>query len=280
VFACLRAFVILQPLKHANTQTPKHLNTTLTTLLYDGTFDGLLAAIFESYRLRLTPGRFLPETEFAGDLFEAPMVVAANAEHAGRVKKAVIGRTSALAAEKLYHAFLTEEEGVEMLVFRFIRQALASPVSIEENYLDPDVLRLTRLHRQMAREVHRMHAFVRFQRTRDDLYYAVVEPDFNVLPLLGDHFERRYPAQSWVIYDSRRHYGLHYDQHDTRFVTFDVENHFRLRQLPAETLNAEERSYQTLWKDYFNSVNIPERRNMKLHLQHVPRRYWKYLVER
>ncbi|MEO6759204.1 MAG: DUF4130 domain-containing protein, partial [Saprospiraceae bacterium] len=25
---------------------------------------------------------------------------------------------------------------------------------------------------------------------------------------------------------------------------------------------------------------IPERRNLKLHLQHVPKRYWKYLTEK
>jgi probable DNA metabolism protein len=38
--------------------------------------------------------------------------------------------------------------------------------------------------------------------------------------------------------------------------------------------------YQELWKQYFDSVDIKARRNMKLHIQHVPKRYWKYLVEK
>ena len=35
-----------------------------------------------------------------------------------------------------------------------------------------------------------------------------------------------------------------------------------------------------MWKDYFDSTNIKERKNMKLHIRHVPKRYWKYLSEK
>jgi len=108
----------------------------------------------------------------------------------------------------------------------------------------------------------------------------VIEPDFNVLPLIGDHFEKRYAAQNWMIYDLRRHYGLYYDQQKTEFITCTADMHTRLRQQVSDALSTEEDHYQRLWKDYFSSVNIPERRNMKLHLQHVPKRYWKYLTEK
>jgi probable DNA metabolism protein len=45
-------------------------------------------------------------------------------------------------------------------------------------------------------------------------------------------------------------------------------------------MEEKEVEYQVLWKSYFDSVNIKERKNPKLHLQHVPRRYWKYLSEK
>ncbi|RYZ23730.1 MAG: DUF4130 domain-containing protein, partial [Chitinophagaceae bacterium] len=38
--------------------------------------------------------------------------------------------------------------------------------------------------------------------------------------------------------------------------------------------------YQELWKQYFKSVNIAARKNTKLHIQHMPKRYWKYLPEK
>ena len=45
-------------------------------------------------------------------------------------------------------------------------------------------------------------------------------------------------------------------------------------------LDDDEVLYDQLWKDYFRSVNIEARRNMKLHVQYVPRRYWRYMNEK
>jgi len=42
----------------------------------------------------------------------------------------------------------------------------------------------------------------------------------------------------------------------------------------------QEFEFQTLWQDYFKSTNIVSRKNMKLHIRHVPKRYWKYLSEK
>jgi len=265
---------------HANALNDSILANTQRLFLYDGTYEGLLSAIFERYRLHLEASGFMPEEDFHGDLFESPLVVATNIAHAERVKAGLIRKTSGPAATMLYRAFHSEHPEVEMLIYRFIRLAMASTHNIEENFIEPCVLKLNQLNKQIGREVHRMHAFVRFQQATDGLFVAVVEPDFNVLPLIGDHFAKRYAAQRWVIYDSRRHYGLYYDTHTTEYVTFPAEGHLRLRQQVKDALSAAEDQYQMLWKDYFDSVNIPERRNLKLHLQHVPKRYWKYLTEK
>jgi probable DNA metabolism protein len=45
-------------------------------------------------------------------------------------------------------------------------------------------------------------------------------------------------------------------------------------------LDDEELLYDQLWKDYFHSVNIQARKNMKLHIQYVPKRYWRYMNEK
>ncbi|HCV81945.1 MAG TPA: DNA metabolism protein, partial [Zunongwangia profunda] len=47
-----------------------------------------------------------------------------------------------------------------------------------------------------------------------------------------------------------------------------------------DVLHENEISFQKLWKSYFESTNIKSRKNTKLHLQHVPKRYWKYLTEK
>jgi probable DNA metabolism protein len=82
---------------------------------------------------------------------------------------------------------------------------------MEEDYSHPAVLTVFQTAKKVWREKHRMEAFVRFQRTADGLYYAIIEPDYNVLPLIAEHFQTRYADQRWMIYDARRRYGMYYD---------------------------------------------------------------------
>jgi probable DNA metabolism protein len=56
----------------------------------------------------------------------------------------------------------------------------------------------------------------------------------------------------------------------------DLNNKEALKAIYDEN----EELYQTLWQQYFTNVNIKARKNMKLHIQHMPRRYWKHLVEK
>jgi probable DNA metabolism protein len=249
-------------------------------LTFDGTFEGLLSAIFETYRLKITAARIIPKDEWQNSLFEHPTYVATNEESAKRVLTGVQKKCSKKTAQLLYQCFLSELPGISMLIFNFVKKSMDADIDISDNFGDATVLNLHQIKKKIGREVHRMHAFVRFQCTKDDIYYAVIEPDFNVLPLLNDHFEKRYPAQEWLIYDTKRHYGIFYDKEKTEYITFEDDTQLKYRQLNEKVLDESEPEYQILWKSYFDNVNIPERRNMKLHLQHVPKRYWKYLSEK
>jgi probable DNA metabolism protein len=151
---------------------------------------------------------------------------------------------------------------------------------METDYSHDAVLTINQTAKKVWREKHRMEAFVRFQKTGDGLYYAVIEPDYNVLPLIGRHFETRYANQQWLIYDAHRKYGIHYNG------TYAVEVNIAFEETTAggkdvrHAYDATESIYQELWKQYFKSVNIPARKNTKLHVQHMPKRYWKYLPEK
>ncbi|MDQ4141809.1 MAG: DUF4130 domain-containing protein, partial [Bacteroidota bacterium] len=82
------------------------------------------------------------------------------------------------------------------------------------------------------------------------------------------------------IYDLKRRYGIYYDLHTADYVQLEQVPLNRHGQLPATLMDEDETAYQELWQTYFNSVNIPERKNKKLHLRHIPVRYWKYLSEK
>lgn len=252
----------------------------MTTLMYDGTFEGFLSVVFEIYDLRLKEVKIIRTGQPVLDIFSDLITVATNTWHAERVWKGLTKKLDAAASTLIYRVFLTELDDVENWMLGYIRYAFSSTQNIATDYGNTYVLKMTQLNKMVGREKHRMEAFVRFQLIEGDIYYASIEPDFNVLPLLIPHFKRRYADQQWIIYDIKRAFGIRYDLHKVDFMNLEFLKKFRNgKEISAAWQNGEE-LYQVLWKDYFKSVNIQTRKNTKLHLRHVPKRYWKYLTEK
>jgi len=250
----------------------------MVELIYDGSFEGLFTAIFETYSRKLTAVKISRAGTEQALLFGEQITVYTDATQAQRVWKKLQVLIGWEGLHSIRQVYLSEIPEMEQVILGTVRYALLQGQDVLSDYGHPDILRLRQIARMVHREKHRMEAFVRFQLTKDELYYSVIDPDFNVLPLILAHFEGRYADQRWLIYDQRRKYGIYYDLHTTAFV--DLTPDVALDQPGMEILNEEEPLYQLLWKDYFHHVNIPSRKNTKLHLQHVPKRYWKYLTEK
>ncbi|MBW4891638.1 TIGR03915 family putative DNA repair protein [Mucilaginibacter sp. HMF5004] len=250
----------------------------MTTLFYDGSFEGLLTAVFDIYTHKLGLVKLKLNGAYDTALFGSEMTVVTDEAKAKRVLKGLSDKLTSGGLQRLYAAYLSEIKEEDNPVVGYIRYVFDSDRSIEENYGNKYVRRVSEIVRMVRREKHRMEAFIRFQKLNDGTFYATVEPDFNVLPLILRHFKNRYADQKWIIYDTLRAYGLYYDQHRVEYVTFDfnTQNNNGL----VSQYDSDEGIYQLLWKDYFKSVNIAARKNTKLHLRHVPKRYWKNLTEK
>ena len=74
--------------------------------------------------------------------------------------------------------------------------------------------------------------------------------------------------------------SINYDLKKVEIVTMDLKELLTNSIHKSETLTAAEYNFQDLWNNYFKSTNIKSRINLKLHQQHVPKRYWKYLSEK
>jgi len=251
----------------------------MTRLFYDGTFEGLLTAIFEIYDRRLTHVKMEKGEVYTSAMFEDKISITTDDTRAGRVLNGLKRKISATGIQRLYIAHLAEIAGDDDNIVGYIRYAFDSGQNIEEDYGNKYVMRVSEIVQMMRRERHRMEAFVRFQKLKDGTFYSVIQPDFNVLPMLLRHFKNRYADQKWIIYDLKRNYGLHYDLHDTEFISLEFSAVKNAANVIA-AFEEDETVYQHLWKNYFHSVNIPARKNTKLHLRHIPKRYWKHLTEK
>lgn len=249
-------------------------------LVYDGSFDGFLTCVFQVYDLRLTQVNIQRKSHAQESLFGSSDEVFTDSDKADRVWKGIKKKTSSAGSSRLYYAFLSEKNQVENLLLRYIQYALKSDLPIDTDFAEKDVLEVTQVAKSVGREKHRMEAFVRFKLTKDDLYFANIEPDFDVLPLISKHFKSRYADQKWIIYDLKRGYGLYYDLEKVDIINISLPEDFDPTKTSIDFFAPEELEFQTLWQDYFQSTNIPSRKNIKLHVQHVPKRYWKYLSEK
>ncbi len=255
-------------------------NLTDCILEYDGSFDGFLCAVHEFYLLKLNQVEIQKEGSAQGALFAKRTKVITQLPLAEKVWKRFKVRIGGSGCSQIFRAFLSEEIGVENILLRYIQHALNSSQPIHSDFSHPDVLKVSQMVKSVGREKHRMEAFVRFRRTKDGIYFAHIAPDFNVLPLISKHFQERYADQKWMIYDENRHYALYYDLNKVEVVELHLKEKLELHKNPEGVYDEQEIEFQELWKDYFKSTNIKSRKNDKLHTQHVPKRYWRYLTEK
>ena len=262
---------------------------TPSIVLYEPSFEGWLSAVFYVYANRLQDDeslQLIAQDCYVPSLIAQATSVATDENHAERVLTKLHKLLGRSGMRNILWGFLSEKAHIGTTLFQVVKYAIDYPSrSIMEDLGNLNVLELVQTVKSVGREKHRMEAFVRFEHTTDDIYFARVEPDFNVLPLIGEHFRQRYQDQHWAIYDVARGYGLYYDKSkstpsrpaDLQTIT-DLDD--AVLRNPASIHSQDEQRYQKFWQGYFTNVNIKERKNPRLHKQYLPQRYWKYLSEK
>ena len=249
--------------------------------VFDGTLEGLLTAVFEFYERKPDQVQFVAQQHFEPLLLTEVLEIVSDQSKAKRVWKGLgkkIGKEWLL---RVYKAFLSEDPATMQQLFHFVCYVFDNPKGAEQNFGHPAVIAVSQMERSVNRESHRMKSFIRFQETADGIFYAPIEPDFNVRPLISNFFKNRYACQRWIIYDMKRKYGLYYDLEEITEIVLEQQPQMKsTAYLKSDLLRDKEHLYGLLWNDYFKNTNIPARKNIKLHIRHVPKRYWKYLTEK
>lgn len=246
--------------------------------IFDGSLEGILTAVFEYFERKPKQVLLTTESLYQPDAFSESFHVANNREKADRVLAGLEKRLDKKWIRRLCCAYLSENPQSYQDIFHFALYIFHTNPGAEKNYGNEYVLSISQIAIKVEREKHRMEAFIRFQLTSDGIFYCPIDPDFNVLPLIINHFKNRYADQKWIIYDIKRQYGLYYDLEKVEEISFKETP--KISQTTNQQLDHKEELYADLWKDYFKSTNIVSRKNTKLHVRHVPKRYWKYLTEK
>lgn len=228
---------------------------------YDGSFDGFLCCIYESYVNKELPISFCGDEECIS--FYSVRCVITQRPHAQRIMRSIVKRSDA-AYSLLRRVFLTCLPEKEAHMYRFVRKLYAEGPDFLRNQSDSVVYPLIKAVRHMNGELEKLRGFVRFS-DYNGVLGAEIEPKNRVLPLLRGHFCNRCANEAFFLYDRTHAELLLYAEGRSRIMPVDSLH----LTLPGE----EEIHYRLLWKQFYQSIAIEERRNPRCQNNFLPKRY-------
>lgn len=258
---------------------------------YDKTFEGLLCTVFDIFKLKKMPECLLLEGDVAPLLASETHVVEFRNSKYERVQLALEKKISKIALNQLLYVWLSELPESDLIILRYICKVFQSTHSIETDFGDTDVLTVHDIAKKVSREKHHLVQFVRFNAINnpisasenslsEKIYFAVIAPIYNALPLVLNFFQDRYADQKWAIYDEKRQYGYFYNLEKIERIS--LANHQDIvvnSMINQDYMTKDEQLFQTMWLRYCNALTIKERVNPKLQRQQMPKRFWQYLPE-
>ena len=163
---------------------------------YDGSFEGLLCCVFESYTKKERPTAILHDGDEEPSLFEIRAVVTDHA-HAQRIYRSLYRRSPDV-GPFLRRAFLTCLPNKEMSIYRFIVKFYREGAPLLSRLSDETYLPLLKAVRHLSSEVEQFRGFTRFS-DFDGVLGAEIEPKNRVLPMLRRHFCERYHNEVFFL---------------------------------------------------------------------------------
>ena len=138
-----------------------------------------------------------------------------------------------------------------------------------EDRADPLLDRLERMAKDVRRDIHKMHAFVRFREVEDEAgarFVAFFEPDHHIVRAAAGFFVRRFTNMRWSILTPEL--SIHWDGET-------------LTEGPGATRSAapEGDPVEAVWKTYYASTFNPARVKVKAMTKEMPKKYWKNMPE-
>ena len=219
--------------------------------LYDGSFEGFLCCVFESFAQHeipfavWTPQRetatLYPVRDIETDSARAQRVFSALGRKLGRETEYLVSRD-----------FLSGQEDKELLLIRFLHLAFALGPGTVKRMGHPDVAPLYEMKKSLDWEVDKFQGFVRFEE-HDGMLGAVIHPKNYILPLLRGHFCSRFPEENFMIYDAVHQAVLLYQEHEAQLLELAAP-----LELPPPS--AREQEFQALWKQFYDTLEIKARR--------------------
>lgn len=220
--------------------------------------DGFRDAVRRLVAAGIAPADVAFVTEEGGDLFGTPSLPAGDPVSLPRP------------AHDLIEDVVCFRDGERYaLLYQLVWRVLQGERHLTEIASDPLVHRLRRMQKAVRRDIHKMHAFVRFRETDEGGETRLVawfEPDHFILKAASRFFVDRFTNHAWSILTPDG--SLHWDG---RTLAFGPPGR------PTDQTGGD--GFEEGWIGYYQSTFNPARLNTDAMRAEMPTRYWRNLPE-
>ena len=239
--------------------------------VYDGSYQGLFTAIFEAVYSRTEPADIVSEDRLQLTFNTRFTDVETDPAKAGRVVSAARKKLGGEAMSRIYRAFLSSGEGRELCIYRYLMLGFRLGRAANSLLTEPYVFRVSALSQNVSRETDKMMGFIRFSVMEGGVQYCRFSPENNIMPLVLNHFAARLSGIPFVMHDTRHKILGVYDTREKYIVSAEGF-------VPPEK-SSDEEYFEGLWKLFYGTVGIKERKNLRLMKQMMPARYFRHMWE-
>ncbi len=239
-------------------------------LHYDDSFEGMLTAVFESYTRKPVPISIVGQ-QHQKRLDVQYITIETDFRKSERVIDGINRIMGGDAYERVWTGFHSCNPDKEDIIYKYIRFGMKVGHKVHFHLTDRRVMNMDKLVKLVGRESSLQIEFVRFSRMEGGVFYGRIEPDNDVLPLMMPFFADRFNTQPFIIHDTRRQTAGLYDTQE-----------WYIRSAEGITMpeySDDEMKYRALWKRFYNTIAIKERINPNLRRQHMPKKFWKNIIE-
>ncbi len=236
---------------------------------YDGTLDGLLCCIFRCFTEKRIPEALIKPDDDQVTLFPVTDIQT-DAADAQRVAKGVCAKISEDFLGMLDDATLCGQDGADLAALQAACLGFEVGPGVTDMLAEPCVDLMMKALRHAWGEAHLLTGFVRF-REFGGAMIATIAPKNRVLKLLAPHFAQRFAQEMFMIYDEAHHEALIHQRGRTGI--------YPIQDFQPPPMEDPEREITFLWQRYFKAISIQQRENPTCQRGHMPKRYWKHMVE-
>lgn len=208
-------------------------------------------------------------------LFDEYIHVDYNEEKYNKVIRSIQNKLSFQIYMDIYYVAMSREEDALDTIYGYLRLGFKRGPAIRKCYTEDVVMRMMELRRNVGNELHYFQEFVRFVSMDNRLYIAHMEPKNNVTFLVANIFVDRMPSENFMIIDDNRKFAVVHPKDGELFIQLLTDEEL----VSLQRLEKMEDEYVDMWREFFRSIAIEQRKNEACQRNHFPKWMRKHVTE-